>query len=159
MQRADVHIEVESPKWRAVQTRLTQLFDAAAGDMRARWTYQGLFDYLTESSGACVDAALEIGDFAAEMSCRSDPSGPSPYARALRQIRQVVGADGDVYLANGHGFVREALAQEYPELRDAKRAFAEALVPGYYVETEQFVRARKGLLRRDYTGGISVADL
>ena len=93
------------------------------------------------------------------MSCRSDPSGPSPYARALRQIRQVVGAVGDVYLADGHGFVREALAQEYPELRDAKRAFAEALVPGYYVETEQFVRTRTARQVRPRRNGVSVADL
>lgn len=135
------------PPWRVAQAALDALFSTMyeGVDTPASHTYQGLVCYLAEPAAAPVDGARAEGDYAAAMSCRSDPRGGSPHRRAVQQIRRAAGG-APVYLADGRAFVREALAGEFPELEifglDLEDSFAESGEAGVYVETARFADLR-----------------
>ena len=113
---------------------------AGALDGSPCWTAGSFSTYL--ASGAAPWA----GAFTRDGHARDEPiplqRGADAFAESAARLRAAAG-DSAVYIFEDRAFLRESLAEEFPELAafglTPETAFVAAAVPGFFIPTRRFV--------------------
>ena len=118
---------------------------AGALDGSPCWTAGSFSTYLASGAAPWASAFARDGH-ARDGHARDEPTplqrGADAFTESAARLRAAAG-DSAVYIFEDRAFLREALAEEFPELAAfglaPEAAFVAAAVPGFFIPTRRFV--------------------